>query len=235
MKKIVLIVIASLALFSCSQNERMLYEEKPAVYFADMSNEADSVVFTFTTTAEDEATVNLKVTLLGALYEDRMYSVVVNPGSTAKEGVHYEALQEEYTYTAGKTSVNLPIRVMYNSDLDNNIVVLSVSLVANDQMDVGYPDKLTARIMLTNQLVKPSYWDSLLSFYFGEYSKVKHQILTDIMGHDFPATKAETEYYGDEYSIYGYWMHAGREAAEYFAKHTVYDENGNVIATWLPY
>jgi hypothetical protein len=235
MKKIVIALIAMVAIYSCSQNEQMFYDEKPAVYFADMSTDADSVVFSFLTTPENTAVVNLSVKLLGALYEDKSFSVHVNPESTAQEGVHYEALNETYTFPAGETTVDLPVHLLYSPDLDSSLVELSVRLMANDEMDTGYPNRLNARVQVTNLLAKPSYWESLLYYYFGEYSKVKHQICSDLMGHDFPGTREEAEYYNDSYTIYGYWQHAGREAAEYFAKNKVYDENGNLITTWVPY
>ncbi len=235
MKNLVLLIMLAAGLYACSLNDPMIYDEKPSVYFADFSDNADSLVYSFTTTAYDTATINLRVKLLGALIEDRMYSVVINPESTAEEGKHFDALNDTYTYTAGQTTVNLPIHLNYSPDLDDNTVVLSISLVANDQMDLGYPDKITARILITNQLIKPVYWDYPFSLYFGVYSKVKHQICTDIMGHDFPLTLAEARFWNNSYTAYGYWMHAGRLAAVYFAKNKVYDENGNLINTWSPF
>ena len=162
------------------------------------------------------------------------YKVEINPESTAEEGVHYEPLLDEYIFTAGKSTVELPVYVKYSPDLDEGTVTLSFRLVESDQMDVGYPNQLNARLLITNQLIKPVYWDSILSIYFSSYSKVKHEICTEIMGHDFPLTLEEAKYYDNE-TIYGYWMHAGREAAAYFATHDVYDENDNLISTWIPF
>ena len=62
--------------------------------------------------------------------------------------------------------------------------------------------------MITNQLVKPAYWDMPLALYFGEYSKVKHQRCILLMGHDFPLTKEELIGWGG-LNYYSYWMQQG--------------------------
>ena len=89
------------------------------------------------------------------------------------------------------------------------------------------PPRVKMRLMITNQLVKPAYWDMPLALYFGEYSKVKHQRCILLMGHDFPLTKEELIGWGG-LNYYSYWMQQGRVVCEYYATHTEYDEDGNL-------
>ncbi len=231
---LILIVFACCIFYGCSENDRMVYEEKPAVYFADLNSEADSMIYSFTTTDAIKDTVYFKVKLLGAISDDKEYKIVVDPESTAKAGIHYVALEEIYVFPAGKAYTMLPVYMMYTADMDTSTVTLSFRLEANDELDLGYLDMVSGRLMITNQLIKPVYWDSLFFRYYGDYSKVKHQICIDIMGHDFPLTQSEANGWGG-LSSYAYWMHAGREAAAYFAQNEVYDENGVLIEAWEPY
>ena len=118
--------------------------------------------------------------------------------------------------------------------LDEATVMLELSLKATESLSLGYPDRVNMRLMITNQLVKPAYWDMPLALYFGEYSKVKHQRCILLMGHDFPLTKEELIGWGG-LNYYSYWMQQGRVVCEYYATHTEYDEDGNLITVWNPF
>lgn len=228
MKNILLMVILlSLSLSSCKENERMVYNDKAGLYFGIIEG-ADSISFSFTMVKEDQDTLNLFVRLLGQPTNyDRKFKIKLNEGSTAIANKHFKALESEYTLEKNKVSVNVPIYIFKTADLETNIVSLDFSIVEDDVFSIGYLDKNRMRYFITNQLVKPSYWDSPLSLYFGEYSKVKHQVCVDIMGGDFPLKQdsANNQYY----------MRVGRTAAMYFALNEVYDENGRRIETWDPF
>ena len=99
---------------------------------------------------------------------------------------HYETLQHRFTYEADKSVSSFPVVVMKpGAELDEATVMLELSLKATESLSLGYPDRVNMRLMITNQLVKPAYWDMPLALYFGEYSKVKHQRCILLMGHDF--------------------------------------------------
>ncbi|WP_439184630.1 DUF4843 domain-containing protein [Carboxylicivirga taeanensis] len=233
-KTLIQLCLIILTIYGCSQNERLQYDEKPGVYFADYDQNSDSLVYSFTTTPNAIDTINLRVKILGSATKDLVYKINVSSESTAQEGVHYVGLNDTHTFPAGKSSTNLPLILTKSADLEDSMVTLSLELVGTDDMDVGYLDKSSVRIFLTDQLIKPQYWDSKFQRYFGEYSKVKHQLCIDIMGHDFPLTYQETRGWGG-YSAYSYWMYVGREAAKYIATNDVYDENGKLIPLWEPY
>ena len=236
MKHLYYIIFLLGLLSSCSENERMTYSEKSGVYFPDYVEDADSLVYSFLISQSDEDVINIQVKLLGALLDTPgKYKIVVSDKSTAVAGRHYEALPETFEFPAATPVTSFPIKVLKpGTELDDKIVTLELALEPTEDLDLGYLDRVNMRLMITNQIVKPSYWDMPLSLYFGEYSEVKHQRCILIMGHDFPLTEAELSGWGG-LNAYSYWMQQGRVVCEYYAIHTEYDENGNLITVWNPF
>lgn len=227
MNKIFLIIsLYPLFLISCKENEQIVYNEKPAVYFKQKID-SDSINYSFTTTLENIDTVLLKVNLLGELKEDRYFKIKVNESSTAVEGSHYLALEEKYLIKAGEYSFDVPVYLIKNDNLDSETVSVITDLIADDNFDIGYNKYSKSRLFITNQVVKPTYWDDLLQLYFSVYSKKKHEICISLMGHDFPLTDRNIDF--------SYYMKMGRRAALYFTINEVEDENGNIINTWKPF
>ena len=236
MRHLFFILIGILLLASCQENERMVYGEKPAVYFPDYETGADSLQYSFRIKAQDRDTIYISVKLLGDLLDaPASYRVVALDNSTAIAGEHYEELPESFEFKENTSVEEFPVIVTNpGEEMDTTTVTLELALEATEDLDLGYPDQVKMRLMITNQLIKPSYWDMPLSLYFGEYSQVKHQQCILIMGHDFPLTDDELLDWGG-LSGYNYWMQQGRAVCEYYATHTVYDENGNLITVWNPF
>ena len=163
------------------------------------------------------------------------FRVVTEEGSTAQAGVHYEALKDNYIFPAHQPATVLPVVILKKGEeLDHKTVLLKLRLETTTDLDVALPEKCYVRLLVTNQLLKPAYWDvSPLPIYFGAYSQVKHLKCIEIMGHDFPLTQGELVNYGGV-QAYTYWMRAGRAVCNYYASHIEYDEKGNLITTWEP-
>lgn len=234
MRYLYLMIISLFVLSACSENERMIYKEKRAVYFPDYVEGADSLVYSFLISGQDKDVININVKLLGDLLDSpAKYKVTVSDKSTAIAGKHYKNLPETFDFPASTAVTSFPIEVLKpGSELDDKTVVLELALTPTGDLDLGYLDRVNLRLMITNQLVKPSYWDLPLSLYFGEYSQAKHKKCIELMGHDFPLTSDElTEYEGG----YTYWMLQGRVVCQYYATHVEYDENGNKIEVWTPF
>jgi hypothetical protein len=234
MKKIINTAIAFLVVVSfsnCRKNEIIKYNEKPAVYFSTL-NDNDSLVYSFIGKAVTTDTVYLDVKLLGdKLLSGKKYKVEVNDAmSNAKETVHYKKPDDFYTFPEGVFDTKLPV-IIYNTDelLKTQSVLLTLTLKSTDELNTGYPTKINAHIVITNQLVKPSYWNGLLVIFYGAYSKVKHETCIQLQGHDFPTTQAEA--LAAPYGV-AYWISYGRVAAKYFTDNIVNDENGNRILPW---
>lgn len=236
MKHLYYIIFLLGILSSCSENERMTYSEKPGVYFPDYVEDADSLVYSFLISQSDEDVINIQVKLLGALLDTPgKYKIVVSDKSTAVAGHHYEALPETFEFPAATPVTSFPIKVLKpGTELDDKIVTLELALEPTEDLDLGYLDRVNMRLMITNQIVKPSYWDMPLALYFGEYSQAKHLKCIELMGHDFPLTADELMDYNGT-SGYRYWMNQGRIVCQYYATHEEYDENGNRIEVWTPF
>lgn len=230
-KLIVLLLPLGMLLTHCKEEQLQSYNENPAVYFANFS-ENDSLLHSLAGTSGISDTVYITIKLLGAtLNTDRQFNIQVDPTyTTAQAGQHYELLKESYTFPAHQFSLDIPI-ILYNTDpeLERNSFKLGLSLLQTDEMNIGYPNRSKARIIFTNQLIKPSYWDTYLKNYYGDYSKVKHQKCIEIQKFDFPATREEIDNH-----LQARFMSYGRLVCKYFIENDVYDENSNKILPWSP-
>lgn len=231
MKKIVILIsLLTLGLVSCSENERMIYNDKVALYFGNATSK-DSVNFSFTMTKELQAELFVTVKIMGqTATADRAFQLASAPSTTAIEGVHYKKLEDHYIIPANRTIATIPITLLKTGDLDDHTFKLDLVILPNNDFKLGYDDYQLFQIRTTNMLVKPSYWASPLEMYFGVYSKVKHQKCIDIMGHDFELVKDSNP----DHSVQ-YYMRQGRELATYFALNPTLDENGDLIETWSPF
>lgn len=237
MKKIYLFWIPVLCLlWRCSENERMVWESKAGVYFPEYTTDMDSLVYSFRISGTESDTIWMQVKLQGVILEQpKAYEVVVDEASTAISDIHFKALEENYVFPAHEATTSFPIVVLkHGKDLDDKTVTLALRLKATEDLDVALPGQARARLLITNQLIRPSYWDMPISLYFGAYSQAKHLKCIEIMGHDFPLKESELMGYNG-ISSYTYWMRMGRVVCNYYATHTEYDENNNLIAPWEPF
>lgn len=240
---------------SCEESELTNFKEKDAVYFQlektdftlqsthwdDWLNyEGDSLVFTFGGLDRDSPdyleidTVWLQVNLLGQMStQERYFNVGVNQDqTTAEEGIHYEALESQYTLGADTTSCSFPVVFYNHKSLGAEPYTLDVVIESNDTFDLGLEGKTNARILIYNDVVKPLIWDVYFYNYLGPYSKAKHRVVLLTNGgitvpntlKDYGELRASNGYY-----VIRYWkapMNAYLEANE------VYDESGNRVQPW---
>ncbi len=211
----------------CQENEQMMFNEKPSVYFSNITA-SDSMAYSFASGKVKEDTVIVPVKIIGeAANYDREITFSIDASSTAKEGVQYKAMDKKVVLPAGKVETQIKV-VVFDKDLDQSDASLIVGLVPNDNFNLGYGDRLTAKIIITNQLVKPTYWDMPLSFYYGEYSKAKHRLCIQLQGEDFPPTWDRTKV--QTYMAYG------RMIYNYLLKTPIWDEDTQtwITADWSP-
>lgn len=227
---VLVFLIASL--YSCD-NDNMVFHEKNGLYF-ETDKEVDSIYYSFLGRTLDLDTLNIPVVVMGsAMDKNRNYKVeVVQNLTTAKEGLHYKKLSESYVFGANKFKDYFQMVVSQEDpDLTMEDKIITLKIVESDDFDTGYKDRTTLKIYITNKLIKPSYWDNFLFIFFGEYSKVKHELAIGLMGHDFPFLMSEATSPSAEHGI-TYWMIQGRALASYIIDNEVFDENGNKIYPW---
>jgi len=105
---------------------------------------------------------------------------------------------------------------------------LVLKLKSNDYFELGFPEQLSARLIITKQLVKPSYWEMPLSLYYGRYTKAKHRLCIQVQGFDFPEAF--------DMSKVGDYISYGRMVYNSLLKEPLWDEETQttVTADWVP-
>lgn len=220
-------LLSMLCLGACQKNERMLFEAKSAVYFSS-TLEGDSLSYSFASGEKNEDVVNIPVRIIGAsTQETRAIAFEIDPSSTAQEGVHYRDMPETITLLPDSVNAYLPITVLAEN-LDNESVFLVFRLLSNETFDLGFPEHISFKLNITDQLVKPTYWDIPLSLYYGSYSKAKHQLCIQIQGFDFPPEM--------DMNMINDYMSYGRLVYQALLKEPVWDEETQqwITADWSP-
>lgn len=218
---------------SCKNNENYPFKGTDSVYF--QINEKwevmqDSIIYTFAGKGVDEDIIAMRINLLGyASSHDRKVSVVVDAeNTTAKEGLHYQALKDEYILPADSVYLMLPITI-YNKDeaLNDKNVILDLRLERTDDLELGVVDRTNVRLFISNMLKMPSYWDRALKYMFSTYSRKKHELCILLLGVDFPEDIEDFDINDP------FWRVSGEYMSNYFEEnYPVYDENNNAIEPW---
>lgn len=226
MKRIIYVLIMLLSLVACETDNSMFYKGEAGLYFVD-GGDVDSVVYSFTTTTESFIEVRLPVETLGRPVDiDRNFTVQIDETeSTALEGEDYEGLQNFYVMPANSCSSEVVFQLLYTSKLDNGPVRITLELESSDIFPDILPEKRRMQVIWSNELIVPvpmEDWDWFYGRYFGPYSKVKHRYILSVLGlTELP----------DKFDARMYYM--GLKVNNYFADHEIYDENGNLIETWI--
>ena len=132
---------------------------------------------------------------------DANHLVVIDGGKIVEEGTHKE--------------------------LEKKQVTIALALKSSDELDLGITDRRTCRLLVSNMLGKPLYWEETISWDFGEYSRKKHELCILELGRDFPAEASEYSAESRMWDVYGAYM------SDYFEEnYPVYDENGKIIEPW---
>lgn len=230
MKKICsMFAVLACLLAACSENEYDTYVGDTAVYFSETTVE-DSLQYSFASGLKTEDVVRIPLRIIGCSTDgDRLAAYEVCEESTAREGLHYKSLPGTVVLPAGKVETTLDVTVMDGDpELEHKTVELVLALKANEDFTLGFPGNLRVRLLITKQLVKPSYWDMPLSLYYGSYSKVKHQLCIQVQGFDFP----------DKFDMdmVGQYISYGRMVYNELLKEPRWDEETQtyVTADWIP-
>lgn len=222
-------LLTCLLYVSCSENEHGTYSGESAVYFSETSAD-DSLQYSFASGLKTEDVVKIPVRIIGASTGTaRSIAFGVDAASTAVEGVHYKALPPQVTLPAGQVETSIDVTVLDGDPkLETEVVELILRLNANEDFVPGFPEKCSARLLITKQLVKPSYWDFPLSLYYGSYSRTKHRLCIQMQGFDFP-DKFDTD-------MVGQYISYGRMVYNELLREPRWDEETQtwIKADWIP-
>lgn len=200
--------------FSCVACERdlMSYKGEEAIYFAvqdghSWGSEKDwpympYSLAEFGNILEDTLTVKIKVMITGEEKDyPRPFKVVVNQDSTtAREGVHYRALADEYVVEANSSYAYIPVLLYRQPEMKTDTVTLGLKLVANDYFSLTFDefdkmDKFTNgsvvydsfdatmhKICMTDIMPKPKQWSA---FEFGTFTPKKLNLICQYFGYTY--------------------------------------------------
>ncbi|MCS4224655.1 DUF4843 domain-containing protein [Sphingobacterium sp. BIGb0165] len=201
-----------LFLGACKKSEPTSFSAAPQIYFYDAETNTgkvrDSVMISFARLGNDikETTVSVPLEFIGTVStSDRPFRVVVNKEkTTAVEGKHFALLPEKYKVMKGANKAVLPIKIISTSDLDNKTVQVVLKLEKNESFDTNFQfinsdlhtmDLSSYRILISNMLLKPSWWDGWIETYLGTFSRKKVELIFDVTKMNLDAIeKAATTY-----------------------------------------
>jgi|GEM_PF-1511727 len=182
-------------LSSCKQDEVEKYDATAQIYFYDENNGKlkDSTLLSFAQLepSTTELTFEIPIRYIGALSSnDRPYSVrIVADGTTAVEGRDFVLFPEKYVVKGGQATAVLPVRLLSNPQLDSRILQIVLQLIPNDyfktdfqftNIDLNEIDLSTYRVLFSNMLMRPSWWDSSTELYLGDFSKRKLDLIEEV-------------------------------------------------------
>ena len=178
----VLVVIA--VLFGCKKDQLLTYGSRDNIYlnYKDKDGNQDTSVLTYSfaynpTLAQDTIWVPVIISGQRSKTERKFAVTVVDMATSAKAGLHYEALKPSYTMPADSGTVKVPV-IIKNSDpeLANKSVMLTILVSGGQDFNSSLPEALRERsIRYSSRLEQPAWWIYWMGN-LGTYSRIKHQL-----------------------------------------------------------
>ncbi|ATL46056.1 hypothetical protein COR50_02135 [Chitinophaga caeni] len=170
------------ACYACSKEERLMFDEPAGIYFYDGTNvvDKDSVDYSFIIKPDTlvQDTVYLYLRISGEASDvDRAVNIGFTGKTTAIEGKHFTLTPP--VIKAGEYDAEVPVYLHRTEDMQDSTFVIQFEIKDNEVFRQGPTDRLLYKITVTDQLIKPSDWQTL---FYGSYSKVKHQFMVSRLG-----------------------------------------------------
>ena len=112
-------------------------------------------------------------------------STVTERPEKAVAGVHYAAFNSAETMPlqvirAGRVTDSIGIKLLRDTSLLEGNFRLRIKLAANEDFDIGESKWLERTIVVADRLEKPSNWNYTTTYYLGDYSKTKHELMIEV-------------------------------------------------------
>ena len=201
------------------------YNSENQVYF-NFKEASDSIItYSFGVKVADTLThtVYVPVTLAGKTKDqEQTFKVVVDGTSTAKEGVHFTALNSVYSIPANAMTAYVPVELLRKnlSGTQNDSIRLVLRIDSSSDLGTRFTQKNKVTIAFDNLLLRPDFWDIFESYWgIGTYTKAKYTRLLSYYNGD----PQEIEKALNDANLQGaLYMHVV-EVINYFTQHP--DEN----------
>jgi hypothetical protein len=199
---------------SCSNDKLPVYEDVSRIYFswatalpAYTRSDNQTISLGYDNPVKSDSTIQIPVRLLGRLSDtDRPISAeVVRSESSAIPGEDIEILPS--IIPAKSDSGNLTVRIINSEKLTKNQVLARIRLTPNEYFHTDmnvFPGELTGleyNIYFDSMSDMPNLWKDApgLTTYFGKWSKVKENLLCELLG----ITRDWFMYDANDIAIYG--------------------------------
>ncbi|MCM1032044.1 MAG: DUF4843 domain-containing protein [Oscillibacter sp.] len=254
MKRLIYIWVVFLFCVAC-ERDLMSYEGEEAIYFAVQSgnswgSERDwpympYSLAEFGSILEDTLTVRIKVMITGGEKDyPRWFKVVVNSDSTtAKEGVHYRTLADEYILDANSSCAYVPVLLYRQPEMKTDTVTLGLKLIANDYFSLTFDefvkmDKFTNgsvvydsfdatmhKILMTDIMPQPKQWST---WEFGTFTPKKLNLICQKLDYTYE------DFQNDKKITYLQQMVISRKFSEilnqaYYDGEPILEDNGQLM------
>lgn len=182
----IITVVLSVVFLACSDKQE-IYNTPTSWLNFKLTTSADTLIsYSFIYSPEGTLvdTVWIKVATSGFVKDNDRKIVLVqmeDERTNAVAGIDYLSFNDPayssfYVIPAGKTDALIPVIVKWNSQLEEREVVLAVGIQENEDFLVGFSGPKIIKIKISDQLSKPSNWNSKLESYI-PYGKVKHEFI----------------------------------------------------------
>lgn len=201
MKKLSILLVSIVLLFSCETEEVILFTEMPHIYFnltdsvlhaVHPGSTAKSILVDF---ADKPDSVTTDTLILGVRVsgvvstEDRLFgleTILVNGG--VQEGQDYEFLNSEFLVPANEYDTVVRLVVHRTAAIRDSESVILVQMEANENFQLGPQNDTIGNIRVTDVtirmrdiVVQPANWASFLVNYFGTYSAIKYRLIINTL------------------------------------------------------
>jgi len=184
------ILIATVGLSACEKGLEP-YHGDSSVYFRNNKvNAVDSgfLTFGFSDPSVRDSVISIPVSAMGMTStSDRPFKLVVNDSSTARAGVHYEALSGT-SIPAGAVATTIKLKLLRTSDMQTAPVSIILQLLPNEHFQTsvgsfsngsGKSSATRFKLWITDIMTKPKYWDA---GYMGGFSRKKVYLTASVLG-----------------------------------------------------
>lgn len=190
--KYIFLVLAAVCLLGCEEDQLKFYHGVDNIYFYKRNVPSgqvylDTTVFSFAFADTPDTLVQLTVRGQGEMTGyDRTFRVAVEGGS-ARAGVNFDELEDEYVLKAGSVYGTVPIRI-YREGLKDKAVSVVVRLLPNENFVQNMPftivkydliDITRHVLVFTNQLSRPDAWNEA---FLGYFSEAKFRLVNEELG-----------------------------------------------------
>ena len=201
MRYIIILVLLAFAGIGCTKQLKT-FDGKPVVYFQyavepkDPNNpeifwDSTIISFAYSPATSKDSVITLMVKSTGSpATVNRQYAIKVNDSSTAKEGVHYDFVNTDYTIQAGKVIDTIYLKLHRLPQMASQSFNIYFELQPNDNfgvdIEVKHPTNSTAsintirhRVKIDDILAQPKYW---LDAYLGTFTRKKLYLMAEVIG-----------------------------------------------------